>query len=440
VRTTAILCAGVATWAFDRFAGHHFARRARLGTVCFAAGTVVQVVVGQLPFLLGLAFALLGALAATTRHRRLAVLAAVACGLTSPVAALFLAIGALTWGLSARHALRDASVLAGAALLPVALIGVLYDQGGRFPFPASSLVCVLVACAGAWFVLPPRERMLRTGAAVYAVASLLLFVVPTPVGGVMTRLGTTVGVPLVWSGVWRVRRILLVPLAALTLTWQWAPAVGAVTTTGAAHPTPAYFAPLTRALRRSQAGPGRLEIALTRTHWEAAWVADSVPLARGWERQLDMVDNPLFYRPGRISAAEYRAWLHDNGITWVALSDLPLDPSARAEAALLRSAPAYLEPVWHDAHWQLWRVRDATGLVSGPATLTHLDANGFTIVARQPGPVEVRVRWTPTWALVDADGHACLDPAAHGWTLVHVTRPGAVEVTSHLLPTGSSSC
>ena len=42
--------------------------------------------------------------------------------------------------------------------------------------------------------------------------------------------------------------------------------------------------------------PGeRVEVAFTHNHWEAAHLATSVPLARGWERQLDEKANPLFY-------------------------------------------------------------------------------------------------------------------------------------------------
>jgi hypothetical protein len=440
VRTTALACAGIATWAFDRFTVRQFGSRARIGTLCFAAGAVVQVVVGQLAFLLGLTFALATALAVTTGRRRLALLGAVAAGLSSPVAALFLAIGTLTWTLGTRQHLRDALTLAGAALLPVAVVDVVYAQGGRFPFPLSSLACVLVACVLAWLVLPREEQVLRAGAIVYAAASLALFVIPTPVGGLMTRLGTTIGVPLVWSAIRRAPRFAIAGLAALTLVWQLAPATGALGAAAGARPTEAYFAPLTTALRRAHANLGRVEIPLTQGHWEAAWVAPSIPLARGWERQLDMVDNPIFYRNGSITASAYRTWLDENGIGWVALPDLPLDPSARAEAALLRTRPSFLTPVWHDAHWQLWKVRGSTGLVSGAASLTALDANSFTIVATRPGPVDVRVRWTRTWTIDDGDGIACLERAAHDWTRVQVSRAGTVEVASHLLPTRSSSC
>jgi len=63
--------------------------------------------------------------------------------------------------------------------------------------------------------------------------------------------------------------------------------------------TTGYYQPVLRFLRQEAAASGppfRTEIPFTRFHWEAWVVAAHFPLARGWERQLDIADNPLFYR------------------------------------------------------------------------------------------------------------------------------------------------
>ena len=39
-------------------------------------------------------------------------------------------------------------------------------------------------------------------------------------------------------------------------------------------------------------------------HWEAADLAKVLPLARGWERQLDQKANPIFYDDEPLTAAE----------------------------------------------------------------------------------------------------------------------------------------
>jgi hypothetical protein len=108
-------------------------------------------------------------------------------------------------------------------------------------------------------------------------------------------------------------------------------------------------------------------VPFTRDHWESAMLARRFALARGWERQLDRRFNPLFY--GRhLDAAAYPRWLRANAVAYVALPDVPMDSAGRAEAALVRRGLPYLQPLWHDEHWWLFRVRDALPLVSGAAT------------------------------------------------------------------------
>ena len=88
--------------------------------------------------------------------------------------------------------------------------------------------------------------------------------------------------------------------------------------------------------RRADGPLGRVEVVPTALHWEAVYVALRFPLARGWERQLDTANNPIFYDPGRLTPRSYRAWLLDNGVRFVALSDARLDYAAYGEAYLVR--------------------------------------------------------------------------------------------------------
>ena len=57
---TEVLSAAGAAWAFDRLVIGHFGPIARTGSLMFAVGTLAQVAIGQLPFLLGEALALVG--------------------------------------------------------------------------------------------------------------------------------------------------------------------------------------------------------------------------------------------------------------------------------------------------------------------------------------------------------------------------------------------
>jgi hypothetical protein len=436
---TALLSAVVAAWAFDRLVVREFGPAGRIGSLIFAAGTVVQVAVGQLPFLLGLAFAILAVLAARRGRWWWAAAAAIAAPLASPVAAVFLALVAATWAATTAPSLRRRPILlAVATLVPGLVVTGLYRQLGNFPFPVSGLICVLLACAAAQLLLPARHRGLRVGAALYAAGALVAFIVPTPVGGNVSRLGASLAVPLLAAAARPGRRLLATAVAIPLLAWQWTPAFGAAPMGHDPSAHAAYFAPLIAEVSGRSPGPTRLEIPFTRDHWEVARVAPVIPLARGWYRQLDIADNQLFYEPNGVTAASYQAWLYANGITWVALPDVPLDYSSSGEAALLRTPPAYLQPVWHNQHWQLWRVTGSPGLASGPGRLVSLQPGQFVLAMQEKGSAVVRVRYTPTWSV--ANGAACLAATPDGWTIVRAPAPGLIRVQAGLLPAGASAC
>jgi hypothetical protein len=118
-----------------------------------------------------------------------------------------------------------------------------------------------------------------------------------------------------------------------------------------------------------------------------------------------------------------RAWLSDEGISLIALPDVPLDYSGKAEAALLRSGELpYVREIWRSAHWRLFEVVGATGLARSPALLTQLDDGSFTLLAPSAGTFVARVRYTPYWSL---SGHVgCIGQAAGGWTALRVPRGG----------------
>ena len=392
--------------------------RALAGSLVFAAGTMVNLAVGRLAFAIGLALALAALLAGRRRHHPLAGVLSLATALASPVAGAFLA---LAWVAVALATGRLRPLLAAAVTaVPVLVVAVAFGDGGRFPFRAGAWVVTLLVCLTVRW-LPPSMRAVRIGAALYALAATVTFAVPNALGANVTRLGMFVLAPLlVAAGVlWRPA---LITLVVALLFWQWSPAVDAVVRSGRDPSTDAaYYQPLLRAVR-TMAPVGRLEIPLTLHHFEAAFVAPSVPIARGWERQADIATNPIFYEPGPLDPATYHRWLVDEGIELVALADAPLDASAEAEAALLRTEPAFLEPVWQGAHWRLWRVVGSEGLVDGPAALVTQTAETVVLDARSAGPVVVRVHASALWSV---DGPACIEPATtDGWVHLRASGPG----------------
>jgi hypothetical protein len=437
-----------------------YGARAWVGATWFAAGAAAALFSGRFTFALGLPFAL-AALLALQRERRAAALALAALtALASPVDALFVALAGTAYALGVR---RPAGLaLAAAALAPVLALAIVFPEGGVEPFGFTSLWPVLAFAAAALALLPRAERTLRAGVALYALGCVAAFLIDTPVGSNVVRLGALAAGPLMALALPQARRrgaVALALLAPFLLWWQWNAAVSDVrTASGDPSVHAAYYAPLLAELSRLGAtgpsaarasvaggranalGPalGRLEIPFTRLHWEADWVARRIPLARGWERQLDVGRNGVFYanhgRDGApLTAGRYEAWLRANAVRWIAVPDVRLDYSAQAEARLIARGPSYLTPVWRDAHWRLYAVRGAAPLADPPARVLRATAGSLTLaVPRAGGPaIRLRVRWSPYWAVVAGDGCVARDG---DWTRLLVRRPGTLRLAMRFSP------
>jgi hypothetical protein len=418
---------------FAPLAEQHFGERSRLGVAWFALGVAAMLYTGRLAFMLGVAFGLAALLAAQRSRSGLAIALAVLTALASPVSGLFLALSGVAWWLASRRPL--AAWMTVASLLPVAVFALAFQEGGTEPFVASAFWPALLFAVVAVWALPEEERELRIGAALYGVALMLAFFVDTPMGGNATRLGQLFGGPLLACALVGRRQAVLAVVAIPLLWWQIFPAVrDTARTSGDPSVKATYYEPMLAELQRRSAGrdAGRLEIPFTKNHWEAAFVARQVPIARGWERQLDIKYNPLFYEPG-LTPKRYRRWLDRNGVTFVAVPDAPLDDAGRSEALLIARGVPYLRHVWSNADWRLYEVVKPEPIVIGPARLTRLGPESFTLDARRASSVVVRVRYSPYWSLANG-AIGCITATRDGWTRVWFMRAGRVEVTARFSP------
>jgi hypothetical protein len=451
---TAASAAGAA-YCFDRLVTPSAGRRPAASWY-FALATAVPASIGQLPTLAGGALGLGCALAMSSK-RRLASAAGlvlgVASGLTSPVTGAFSALALVAWGLSTPGQTWRAvtKVAAGAAVLGAsAALPLLFPEPGYFPFLGSDLAVVLLVSAffASGFLSPPDA--LRVGALLYAVVSIALFVARTPMGGNDARFAAYIGVPLTflyllrWAQALRpALRLGTFAVAAALAVWEWAPMAESLD--GAANGPPslaAYYAPLEARLEGLSRGlPVRVEVPPLAHHWESAYLAPSFPLARGWERQLDMAYDPLFYRKAPLRGAEYLAWLRENGVSYVALADAPLDYAATREAALLRSGRVEgLTLVWHSHDWELWKVNGSPGLAEGRATVTALSPSVARLYFSTPGRATLRLRWTPYWSLGPGAKGACLGRAPGGWTEVRSLAAGPLLLRISLFGAAHGRC
>ena len=430
-RLTGLVAVAVAAYG----AGAFVPRESRIRAAAYRASVgfvlVGDLLIGQLPFLLGIAAGVcaLRVLVRTGPWWLVAVLAA-ASSLASPMAGAFLLLTApaVLTALGLRRA-----VPLGAALAGIATSALLGGSGGPFPWGSHSLIAILAFVVIALLVVGPADRAVQVLMLTYALASIALALVPNPLGGNMPRFGQLVGLPMFWVVLPRLRvrsRLVAAVVAGLAIGWPATPTVSSAVA-GATDPSqsPAFYTGLLTYLHTQPMTTSRIEVVSTREHWESLWIAREFPIARGWERQTDLAANPVLYRP--LSTSGYRAWLDDNAVSLVALPNAPIDLGGRAEAALLAHPPSYLQPVWHDANWRVWRVTDATPLVTGPATLRALGPASFVLDFRQAGRATVRIRASGMWSI--SSGRGCVGATAgQRWLLVSAPVAETLVVRSRI--------
>src|SRR5436853_136971 len=174
----AIGSAIVSTALFQVIVRRHFGRAALAGAVWFALAAGTLVYHGRVTFGAGVVLGLLAVLALQRGHDRAALVPAVLCGLTSPVAALFVALAGVSTAIADRR--RAGYALAAAALAPVLATEVAFPEGGQQPYRGEDLVWLLASCAIVLILMPKRERTVRLGAWLYALGGLAAYILNTP--------------------------------------------------------------------------------------------------------------------------------------------------------------------------------------------------------------------------------------------------------------------
>jgi hypothetical protein len=394
-----------------------------------AAGPIF---VGTYSYALGLA-AGLGALCALQRGRKW--LAAGAAALTlgfSPLAFVFLCLAFLALALVrdrfGRSAVVFAAAIAGIATVQLAAL-VWFPSSGPYPFRLLELGAVLgVTIAGA-----ALARQARRGAPlaafflVWGAASVVMFLVATPVGENLTRLRSLVfPLMLLTAFVARFRPRWLAALAVSgALVYNVAPYVAPMLERTDLRPAHrAFWAPALDFLQRS--GPNyRVEVVPTFDHWEAYWLPRAgIPLARGWYRQIDIARNELFYEKP-LAAAAYRDWLRRMGVRFVVLPETRLGQKGEErEAALLRSGSSGLTRVFADGNVAIYELPRPAPILAGPGAprITRLDHSRIEGVLTEPGTYSLKIRYTRYWRV--RAGAVCVERVAGGMTLLRATRPG----------------
>jgi hypothetical protein len=398
----------------------------------------------------------------------------------SPVAGLFVGIVAVVMWLTGRR--TSAYII---ALPPAAVVLVsawLFPFSGEQPMDAYALILPCLAGVFGMALAPRSWTLVRIGSGLYIASVFLVWLIPSPIGTNMTRLGLLFGgvvliaiasrkpkqgPPALASrlGARRASVVLILAIATLTI-WQVAWAVNDAVHSRPTEAWKAELGPLVHQLETRDAELGRVEVVPARSHQEASALAPYVNLARGWNRQADAERNPIFYDDDLLSPASYRAWLQRWAVRYVVLPTGPPDYAADEEAELVAGGLPYLREVWSDPNWRLFEVANPTPLAEPPAEVIRFDATEVVLDVPSPGTVLVRVPYSPWLSLVDAYGDAleapdsdtdgvpavnvngCLSekeqPTGVGqtedeWTLLHAPDPGVYRIAApYKLPRGTS--
>ena len=329
--------------------GRAVAGAAAAATWLFGAGVLSNVVIGRMPFTLGIALAVTAWLCAERsragrwRGARGGARARSACS-----RARSRARSCCSPRPRGRRTGRRELGRAAALALPVAIGGgamaLLFPEGGDDRFVATAFWPMLAVSVAGAALLAPGRRALRAGALLYVVV-LVGAVRRSRRRSGRTRCGC---------------RVLLGPALLLLAPRARAPRARArgrassrsSTCSGCrpcarsaeAHDDPsteASFYAEARAFLASAVRPGeRVEVAFTHNHWEAAHLATPCRSRAAGSASSTRRPTRSSTTDGRSRRGATSRWLRETAVRWVALPDAPLDYSAEAEARAARARDA----------------------------------------------------------------------------------------------------
>jgi hypothetical protein len=441
VATTGALASAICMWV-----AHQLLRtsaRPRAASVVFAASVLLNLFGGRITFLVGLAPAMLAVLALVRRHPWLAGGATVLSVLGSPLAGLFTGIVAASVLLTDRSRRREALVTGIATAGSLGTLAVLFHNPGVMGSPPGQMFIAVLGLA--LVVVACREPTIRVGAVIVAIGLVACMVVPNSVGLNLTRMVWLLAAPLIVGYGHRPDRhvVALTGLAlifpSVDVSWQLAEAESP-------SASQSYYTPLLNQLQERMNTNARLgqrvEVVEPATKGAARYVGETMPMARGWERQADRTDNPIFYDDEEhpLTATTYRSWLDRLAVAYVAVPDTRLDYASVGEAKLIERGLPYLRQVWHNADWTLYEVVDSAPLVRH-AEVISMEGNQLRLWVDGPARVPIQIRWSDHLAVLNGafpvsegiPARGCLSTVEEGddeWTVLHARRQGTYVLTS----------
>lgn len=378
---------------------------------------------GRSTFAMGTAFGIAAVAAMLHGRSGLAFLAAVIATAASPVAGVLLVVVAIGCLFSSDLRGRAITVIVAVVVVMVVIALYSHDQSTFQPFTLTSLVIAGLTAAVA--IVAPVPRDVRIVAAVEIAAMIVAYEVHSPVGSNVTRLAILMTAPVVVAtarGSWK----LVVPFALAASILPAAQLVNDMSAASHGDGSRSFVASVRHQLAKD---PGvrdhRVELVDTATHWPSTYLLPVVTLARGWERQIDESENPEFYGRGKLTAASYRRFLNTAAVSRVVVPrGMPYDSATKAEAALIARGLPYLFPIWHDADWVEYAVRNPTPMVSRGGLVVRQTNTGLVLFLSRPGRYTLALRWSPTLTV----NRGSVSESPHGLVRVRVRKRGRYVV------------
>ncbi|WP_030574050.1 MFS transporter [Streptomyces aureocirculatus] len=396
---------------------------------------------------------------------------------SSPVAGLYVGIVAVALWLTGRR--PAAYALGGTPVLVVGLSHWLFPFSGTMPMTLEKTILPILCSVSVFVFIPKEWRTVRLVSLFYALGVALVWLIPSQIGSNMTRFGMIFGGVALLAALPEIKiprlsmmrligyRWAVLAMAVVIVTvWQGAQATNDIIANRPANYWSRELPPLLSQLDRVEADRGRVEVVPVRSHREASALAPHVNLARGWNRQADKERNPLFYGEDKsLSPTEYQQWLRRWAVRFVVLPKDAPDVAGEAEAKLVAGGLPYLDQLWSNSRWKLYKVRDPKSLAEPAATVKHLRAEEVVLQVHKPGQVLVRIPYSPWLGLVDHYGgnveqpqkgdeetpavnvNGCLTKAEEEekgseprdeWTVLHAPRAGEYRIGArYKMPRGT---
>ena len=385
---------------------------------------VLNMLSGRVAFAVGAAIAL-GAIVAVRRgYLALGVIGLLVAGLASPLAPAFVGLAAVPFAFGRDEQARTTWWVLGGSALGVGVPFLMFGSPGAQGFPATTLFWVALIAAGgaAALTIPPARWIVPLASA----AAIVMFLVPTGVGSNLSRFFCLVLPCLCLFYSKRSLKFLAVALAPALIYATFVATADQVVGADSGDSNRDYIPLRSQLVDRPEINNHRVELVDAQTHAGAHKLGMTIKLARGWENQSDSRFNPIFYEENALTPQSYRQWLSENAVAFVAVSADPLR-QMKNEAALVQSGLPYLERVWGNDKWDLYKVDDPAPIV--PAPLTVVESSPAKLVLDVPDTqahaIQVRYnKYLVARSSVDENLYACITETPDSWVTLQATLPG----------------